>query len=161
MFEVRQSAIHGNGVFATERIPAGTHICDYRGELIDANEMLRRQNLRDGNATNYVMAIDDDHFIDATEIIENNPTRFINHSCNENCEAIWDAPTQIMKIIAQREIVPGEELSFDYGFDLLNFFQHRCHCGAKNCCGYIVAKPLRGALFRKLARHKRARGNGC
>ncbi|MCR5183420.1 MAG: SET domain-containing protein-lysine N-methyltransferase [Opitutales bacterium] len=156
MIVVRHSPIHGNGVFATSAIPAGTRICDYLGEIIDLEEVEHRQKSADGNDI-YIMAIDEKYFIDATRLVENNPARFINHSCDENCDAVWDPAEKRLKIIAKRNITPGEELSFDYGFELIDFFKHPCRCGSKNCCGYIVAKPLRGSLFKKLAKHNRAK----
>lgn len=156
MIEVRRSQIHGNGVFASVFIPAGTHVCDYLGEFIDADELARREEKRRGNGEIFTMAVDDGCFIDATDFVENNPARFINHSCDENCEAVWDAAARVMRIFSLRDIAAGEELSFDYGFDLSRFFEHPCRCGSPSCRGFIVAKPLRGALLRKLAGHKRA-----
>lgn len=158
MISVRQSPVHGNGVFATENIPAGTLICIYRGELISAEEADRRSEARSPNlpaSPIYIFEIDENFCIDATNTGTENPARFINHSCNENCEAIWNERERRLEIRALRDIVAGEELSFDYGFGLAGFFEHPCRCGAKNCVGYIVAAPLRPALLRKLAGKKR------
>ena len=65
-----------------------------------------------------------------------NPARRINHSCAPNCESqqgrgrIW--------IVARRDIAPGEELTFDYGFPYSEWRDHPCRCGAAECAGYIV-----------------------
>ena len=161
--EVRSSPIHGSGVFAVEAIAAGTRVAEYRGELIDAETLERRAEARSreagAGAPVYFFEIGDGRFIDATDVVADNPARFINHSCDENCEAVWDARERRMEIVATRAIAAGEELSFDYGFGLAGFFEHPCRCGAKNCCGFIVAKPLRAALMRRLARHARAKEN--
>lgn len=161
--EVRRSAIHGDGVFALEEIPAGTCVAEYRGEVISRDELERRseessREIGQGERLPiYFFEVEDDCFIDATDCVEDNPARYINHACDENCEAIWNARERRMEIIALRDIAAGEELSFDYGFGLAGFFEHPCRCRSKNCCGYIVAKYLRPALMKKLARHARAR----
>ncbi len=158
MISVRQSPVHGNGVFATENIPAGTLVCVYGGELISSEEVERRSEARSKAASDapiYIFEIDENFCIDATNTGIENPARFINHSCNENCEAVWNERERRLEIRTLREILPGEELSFDYGFGLAGFFEHPCRCGSANCAGYIVARPLRPALFRKLARMKK------
>ncbi|RLE47727.1 SET domain-containing protein, partial [Candidatus Woesearchaeota archaeon] len=85
-----------------------------------------------------------------------NTARWINHSCNPNCETIninghiW--------IVALRDIRKGEELSYDYGYSLDDFEEHPCHCGSKNCVGYIVAEKYRKKLRKILeARQKKKR----
>lgn len=163
MIEVRNSPIHGNGVFALKPIDAGTRIAEYRGEIISRSELEHRAETRSReagqgeNLSIYYFEVEDDCFIDATDLTEENPARYINHACDENCEAIWNARERRMEIVAVRDIAAGEELSFDYGFDLAGFFEHPCRCASVNCCGYIVAKPLRPALMKKLARHARAK----
>ena len=159
MISVRQSPIHGSGVFATEKIPAGTLVCIYTGELISSEEAEKRSEARSREtplAPIYIFEIDENLCIDATDTGTENPARFINHSCDENCEAVWNARERRMEIRALRNIAPGEEISFDYGFGLAGFFEHPCRCGARNCVGYIVARPLRPALLRKLAKKKRS-----
>lgn len=161
--EVRRSPIHGNGVFAKTEIPPGTLVAEYRGEIISEDELERRADLRsreeaDGSATTYFFAIGDGFFIDAANVTEGNPARYINHSCEENCETRWNALTRKMEIFSLQTIRKGEEITFDYGFELAGFFEHPCRCGSRNCCGFIVAKILRPALLKKRARHARASG---
>lgn len=155
VISVRHSSIHGFGVFAEENIAAGTFICEYKGEIISAEEAEKRAALRERenrSAPIYLFEIDEKNCIDATDTKTENPARFINHSCDENCDAIWNAKARRLEIFAKRDIRTGEELSLDYGFGLAGFFEHPCRCGAKNCIGFIVAKPLRTALLRRLAR---------
>lgn len=168
MIEIRKSPVHGFGVFATRGIPAGTLIGEYTGEMISAAEAAARaeaRSLQNPRAPIYIFELDAEHFIDASAGTENPSAgtisagadfaRFINHSCDENCEAL--ARERRIEIRAIRDIRAGEELSLDYGFALAGFFERPCRCGAKNCAHYIVAKPLRPALLRKIAAHSRAR----
>ena len=67
-----------------------------------------------------------------------NIARLINHSCDPNCEA-WITGKRIF-IHALRDIHPGEELTFDYGFDIDSYEEHPCLCGRENCVGYIVSR---------------------
>jgi uncharacterized protein len=72
-----------------------------------------------------------------------NVSRFINHSCDPNCEAIVTKGRVF--IHAQRDIEPGEELGYDYWFVLedphtaANKALYPCRCGSKNCRGTLLA----------------------
>jgi hypothetical protein len=70
-----------------------------------------------------------------------NPARLINHSCEPNCDAEEDDRERIW-IVSRRSIQRGEELSYNYGYDLKDFWSYPCRCGAANCVGYIVAEKL-------------------
>ncbi len=80
----QHSSIHGTGGFARTNIAAGTELIEYVGEKIDKAESLRRCEL--DNA--YIFFIDDTHDLDGN--VESNPARFLNHSCEPNCEALED-----------------------------------------------------------------------
>jgi len=140
----RSSPIHGTGGFATIDIPAGTRVIEYLGEIITKQESLAR--CERGNE--YIFAIDEEHDLDGN--VDGNPARFVNHSCEPNCEAqfvdgrIW--------LVAIREIRAGEEVTFNYGYDLCDYREHPCHCGAKTCVGYIVAEEF----FEHVRRRSRA-----
>jgi hypothetical protein len=69
-----------------------------------------------------------------------NPARFLNHSCAPNCEAQF-ADGRIW-LVAIRDIRAGEELTFNYGYDLTDYREHPCRCGAVSCVGYIVAEEF-------------------
>lgn len=64
--------------------------------------------------------------------------RFINHSCDPNCTTrIFSTDgTKRIAIMAKRDIVPGEELFYDYKFEFeADEAAIPCHCGAKICRG--------------------------
>jgi SET domain-containing protein len=130
--EVRQSAIHGTGGYARRDIPAGTRIVEYVGERIPKEESNRRCEANN----EYIFIIDDQWDLDGLQSW--NPARFINHSCTPNCEAEWDEDR--IFIVALRDIKQGEELSFNYGYDLEDYEDHKCQCRTPKCVGYILAE---------------------
>jgi len=132
--EVRPSIIHGEGLFARVAIAAGTRVVQYIGEKISKAESLRR--CEHGN--NFVFALDDKQDLDGN--VPWNLARFLNHSCAASCEAMADGGR--IWIVARRDIEPGEELTFNYGYDLVDYHEHACHCGALECAGFIVAEQF-------------------
>ncbi len=150
---VKRSAIHSTGVYALKHIPSGTRVIEYVGERITKKESDRRgealvkknKNSRK-NGSVYLFELNHRHDIDGN--VPYNTARFINHSCDPNCE------TQVVKgriwIVAMRDIQSGEEITYDYGYDLDEYEDHRCFCGSPDCPGYIVASHHRSKLKRIL-----------
>ena len=157
--EVRGSEIHGRGVYATCFIPKEAPIIEYFGEKIDKQESERRalrqhaKALKTGDAAVYIFTLSKRYDIDGN--FPWNTARLINHSCNPNCEA-WIVGRKIV-IHALYNIQAGEELTFDYGFDVDCYEDHPCLCGAANCKGYIVSRQQWAELEQrlKLAARKR------
>jgi len=132
--EVRCSTIHGTGGFARKDIFVGAHLIEYVGEKITKAESQKRCEADNG----YIFTLDEEHDLDGN--VPWNPARFINHSCAPNCEAELDDGR--IWIIALRDIETGEELSFNYGYDLEDYREQPCRCGAVECVGYIVAEEF-------------------
>lgn len=132
--EVRQSAIHGTGGYARREIAAGRRLIEYVGDRISKEESSRRCEA--GNE--YIFTIDEQWDLDGK--VAWNPARFINHSCTPNCEAEWDESR--IFINALRDIQPGEELTFNYNYDLEDYKDHPCRCGTMACVGFIVAEEF-------------------
>ena len=130
----RKSPIHGLGGFARLPIPKATRIIEYVGERIDKQESLRRCEADNP----YIFALDAQWDLDGS--IASNPARFLNHSCAPNCEAEWDG--ECIWIVALRNIASGEEITFNYGFDLESYHEYPCHCGSPDCVGFIVAEEF-------------------
>lgn len=159
--EVRGSAIHGRGVFASCKVPKDTEIIEYVGEKISKTESDRRgwerfdRARETGEAAVYLFTLNDDWDIDGD--VEWNSARLINHSCDPNCEAVIDEDR--IWISALRDLDEGEELFFNYGFDLENFEGHPCRCGSARCVGYIVGEEywpeLKGLLKKKAEKKQR------
>jgi SET domain-containing protein len=128
------SRIHGLGGFAKTGIPEGRRLMQYVGEIIDKQESLCR--CEQNNV--YLFALNERHDIDGN--VPWNPARYLNHSCSPNCEAEVDED-QIW-IVAARDIRAGEELTFNYGFDLESYRDYLCCCGSPNCVGFIIAEEF-------------------
>lgn len=154
--EVRGSDIHGRGVYATKPIPQGARIIEYVGMLIDKQESekrgIRQQQVADetGDAAVYIFTLNKRFDIDGD--VPWNTARLINHSCAPNCEA-WVEGRRIF-IHALRDIEAGEELSFDYGFDVETWEDHPCRCGQNECVGYIVSREQWDQLAERRARKR-------
>jgi SET domain-containing protein len=144
--QTRRSGVHGKGVFALVDIAEGETIIEYVGEVISWPEAQRRHphNPEDPNHTFY-FHIDEDHVIDA--LFGGNSSRWINHSCDANCEA--DEQEGRIFIKARRNITAGEELNYDYGLIIDERYtpklkaEYPCWCGTKKCRGTLLA-PKRG-----------------
>jgi len=140
--EVRDSGIHGRGVYASCFIAKETKIIEYVGELVDKKESERRalsqhaKSLKTGDAAVYIFTLSKTYDIDGN--VPWNTARLINHSCSPNCEA-WIEGRKIY-IHALKDINQGEELTFDYGFDVDCYEDHPCLCGRNGCVGYIVGR---------------------
>ena len=154
--KIGHSSIHQKGLFATCAIKAGTDIIQYIGEKISKDESTRRAlewevKAREiGEGMVYIFELDEDWDVDGR--LGDNPARYMNHSCDGNCEAInYDGE---IWIVARRDISAGEELLFDYGYDMEHFLDHPCNCGADNCIGYIVREDQRRKVKRLIKNKK-------
>ena len=142
-FALRKSAIAGRGAFATRKIPKGACIIEYRGERIGQDEADRRYPEEEGKPHHtFLFTLDDETVVDAA--VKGNAARFLNHSCDPNCEAVIE--DERIWIHALRDIAPGTELVYDYQFILDEPHtpaakrRYPCRCGARNCRGTILAK---------------------
>lgn len=157
--EARTSAIHGQGLFATRRMRKGMRVIEYLGERIDKEESNRRglelfeQAKETGGASVYIFDVNEDWDLDGDKPY--NPARLINHSCEPNCEMVNEDDR--LYLYALRDIEKGEELSFDYGYDIEHYMDHPCRCGTPSCVGYIVNSAQRPKLRRMLKRKEKER----
>ena len=147
-FELRRSAIQGQGAFATRAIRRGTRIIEYTGERISHDEADHRyDDTGMGRHHTFLFSIDKSTVIDAA--VNGNEARFINHSCAPNCEAIDER--KHIYIEAIRDIAPGEELTYDYAYERDGTEDeewerlYMCRCGAPTCRGTILAPQKKRA----------------
>jgi SET domain-containing protein len=142
-FEIRESPMQGHGGFAVRTIPAGTRLIEYAGQRLTPVEADARYPDVEGERHHtFLFAIDDDVVIDAA--FEGNEARFINHSCDPNCDAVIEDGRIWIETI--RDVAAGEELAYDYAYVLEERHtpaakrRFPCSCGAVNCRGTILAK---------------------
>ena len=140
---VRRSKLHGNGVFAARKIPRA-RIIEYGGQRISAKEADRRHPTNpDDPFHTFFFALSSGRVIDGGD--EGNDARWINHSCEPNCEAQEGKHGKRVYIVAVRDIARGEELSYDYGLVLDGRITkalrdgYRCLCGTPPCRGTMLA----------------------
>ena len=143
-FEVRRSPVHGQGAFALRRIPKGTRIIEYLGERVSHQEADRRYETKDANdAHTFLFIVDSRTVIDAG--VGGNEARFLNHSCNPNCESVIE--NRRVYVEAVRTIEPGEEITYDYQIQredddppgIEEVFA--CRCGFAQCRGTMLWPP--------------------
>ncbi|TRY85074.1 hypothetical protein DNTS_020861, partial [Danionella cerebrum] len=130
-----RSRIQGLGLYAARELEPYMMVIEYIGTIIRNEVANRKEKMYEAqNRGVYMFRIDSEHVIDAT--ITGGPARYINHSCAPNCIAEVVTFERGHKIIisSNRPIQRGEELCYDYKFDLEDD-QHKipCHCGAVNC----------------------------
>jgi SET domain-containing protein len=161
LYVVRNSPIHGRGVFATRYIRAGTKIVEYTGERISNREADRRyDDTHMKRHHTFLFTLDKKTCIDGAIETGGGDASYINHSCDPNCEAIITGKK--IFIHALRGIYPGTELAYDYQYErtgkgdtkLEKFYF--CKCGAENCRGSIMKAPK----TRKSAKRPRSRRAG-
>lgn len=122
--KVKRSA-HGLGLFATGPIKKSEVVAEYWGPIISEEEA-------DRLAGKYLFELDDQLAIDGRN--RKNVARYINHSCNPNCEPQEHNKNRIF-IVAKRSINAGEEFRYNYGKEY--WIEHikpigcRCGCGGK------------------------------
>lgn len=129
----------GWGLAAGQPIRKGQFVIQYIGEVynITSDIGLARQIRYRSSECTYLMSVCHNEVIDPTR--KGNLARFINHSCNPNCETQkWNVMGEVcIGIFAKRNIEEDEELSFDYSFDTHKTRYTKCLCGAPNCQIYL------------------------
>lgn len=152
LVEVRDSPVHGRGVFALAFIPRGTRIIEYLGERLSHKAADDRYDDHDENDNHTFLFIVDKHtVIDAA--VGGNDARFINHQCEGNCESVIEH--RRVFIDAARDIAAGDELGYDYEIgrekdDPPNVDEiYACRCGSPQCRGTMLWPPKKEPAKRR------------
>ncbi|MFH1409655.1 MAG: SET domain-containing protein-lysine N-methyltransferase [Nanoarchaeota archaeon] len=142
---LRQSRVHHKGIFAKKFIPKGKELIEYVGRKISkkegdriADEHIENNKNDPTNGKVYVFELNKRYDLDGN--VPWNTARFINHSCDPNCEVV-DIKSHLW-ITAIRDIKKGEELYYNYGYDLEDYQDHPCRCGSEKCIGFILDEEL-------------------
>ncbi len=134
--EVRQSSVHGRGLYAEQFISEGARVIEYTGEHVSWEAAPDD----DSDPHTFNFGLDNGEVINPE--IGGNDARWINHSCNPNCEAIEEDDRVF--IYAIRDIQAGEELLYDYRLEIdepiteASKKKFACLCGASNCRGTML-----------------------
>jgi len=158
LVEVRDSPVHGRGVFAAAAIAKGTRILEYLGDRISHKAADERYEDHDENDNHtFLFIVDKNTVIDAG--VGGNDARFINHQCEGNCESVIE--NRRVFIDATRDIAPGDELGYDYEIgrekdDPPNVDEiYACRCGSPKCRGTMLWPPKK--TIEKKSRKSKAR----
>ena len=159
-FAIRTSKIQGKGAFSTRRIAKGARIIEYLGECIDEHESdVRYPDDEMGRHHTFLFSIGD-----GTRVLDAGPlewpAKFINHSCDPNCEAIEEEDGRVF-ISALKNIAEGVELSYDYAYE--RTAEHTdadeklyiCRCGSPKCRGTIMAPPKAAKKSKKKGKKRK------
>lgn len=141
--EVKESKIHGRGVFAKELIYKGERAAAFGGHIITAREM-RKLARRDQELSIYPFQVDEYVWMGPVSREELDFAECFNHSCDPNA----GFEGQIM-LVAMRDIQPGEEITFDYVMCEFQDFEMECHCGSLGCRGIIKSSDWENPELQK------------
>ena len=140
----------GKGLKTARDIPAGTFIMEYVGEVIDWEEYGDRDDKykKEGLIHRYFLLLDsipdtdeENIYIDSQK--KANKTRYINHSCDPNCNMEkWDVGKEKrMAVYTNQALAKDTELTFDYKWEAMGAEpQIKCYCGSENCRGFVDYK---------------------
>ncbi len=155
---VRNSPVHGRGVFATRNIPADTFLIEYEGERISDKEASKRHGLDPENPYHtFFFSLESGKMIDGG--VDGSDARWINHACEPNCEAREEKKR--VNIYALRDIKRGEELNYDYGLVVEDRQTkalkkaYECRCGAETCRHTMLAPPEKKKKDKKKSKAKK------
>src|SRR5688572_21910559 len=157
LIEVRNSPVHGRGVFAAAPIAKGARIIEYLGERMSHEAADARYEDHDESDNHtFLFIVDKNTVIDAG--VSGNDARFINHQCEGNCESVIE--NRRVFIDATRDIAAGEELGYDYEIgrekdDPPNVDEiYACRCGSPKCRGTMLWPPKKEAVKRRSAKRQ-------
>uniref|UniRef100_A0A673KEY7 Histone-lysine N-methyltransferase, H3 lysine-36 specific n=1 Tax=Sinocyclocheilus rhinocerous TaxID=307959 RepID=A0A673KEY7_9TELE len=141
--EIFRTLSRGWGLRSVSDIKKGAFVNEYVGEVIDEEECRARiKHAQENNICNfYMLTLDKDRIIDAGP--KGNQSRFMNHSCQPNCETQkWtvNGDTRV-GLFALEDIPTGVELTFNYNLECLGNGKTVCKCGAPNCSGFLGVRP--------------------
>ncbi|RVE67214.1 hypothetical protein OJAV_G00115150 [Oryzias javanicus] len=135
----------GWGIRTKEPLRAGQFIIEYLGEVVSEQEFRSRMMEQYfSHSGQYCLNLDSGMVIDSYRM--GNEARFINHSCDPNCEMQKWSVNGVYRIglFALKDVNSGTELTYDYNFHSFNTEeQQACKCGSESCRGIIGGKSQR------------------
>jgi len=140
--EVRESKIHGHGLFAVADIAKDEIVAIKGGHIVDRKTLREKITPALGRVE---IQIDDDLFIaPVTEQERELSMLFSNHSCEPNLGVRGE-----ITFVAMRDIRAGEELTHDWAMTDDEDYSVECNCGAANCRKILTGKDWQRADLQK------------
>ena len=131
----------GLGLFATKPIKRAAYIATYRGRRIAPEEAARRE----ARGASYMFEINKRWTIDGSP--RWNVARYINHSCRPNAKPVGRNGGIV--IVALRRIEPGEEITYEYGSEYLEYLVAKGGCRCSSCRAKVARRRRQRAAARK------------
>jgi uncharacterized protein len=131
----------GLGMFATRPITRAAYIATYRGRRISTEEADRRE----ARGARYMFELNSRWTIDGAP--RWNLARYINHSCKPNARPVGRKGGIV--IVTLRRIEPGEEITYDYGKEYLQYFLQNGGCRCVACRRKRAARRRKQRQARK------------
>jgi len=131
--EVRESKIHGRGLFATADIAKNEVVAVKGGHIISRKQLRGKVTPRLGPVE---IQIGEDLFIaPVTEDEREGSMLYSNHSCDANIGMRGE-----ITFVAMRDIRAREELTHDWATTDDDDYSVKCNCSAPNCRGTLTGK---------------------
>ena len=131
--ELRESKIHGRGLFATADIAKDEVVAVKGGHIISRKQLREKVTPRLGPVE---IQIGEDLFIaPVTEDEREGSMLYSNHSCDANIGMRGE-----ITFVAMRDIRAGEELTHDWATTDDDDYSVKCNCGGPNCRGTLTGK---------------------
>ena len=155
----KKSPLHGSGLFAARNIKKGEQVIEYIGDKVTkregdkrADKQIKKAEKNKKNGMVYVFELNKKYDIDGG--VARNYARFINHSCDPNCEV--EITNNEIWISSIKRIKKGSELTYNYGYSFdTDYEEHICKCGSKKCVGYILSDDDWPKLKKELKKKKK------
>tara|TARA_Y100001970_G_scaffold281021_1_gene390973 strand:- start:288 stop:785 length:498 start_codon:yes stop_codon:yes gene_type:complete len=153
----KKSILHGSGLFALKDIKKGEKVIQYIGDKVTkkegdkrAEKQIKKAEKNKKNGMVYVFELNKKYDIDGG--VPSNYARFINHSCDPNCEV--EITNNEIWISSIKKIKKYKELTYNYGYPFESDYEdHICKCGSRKCVGYILSDDD----WPKLKKHEKKR----
>lgn len=154
---VRNSKIHGKGVFAKRPIRKGTKVIEYTGDIISVKEAdkIGVQQDDQGHSHTMLFTVDDKRVINGNT---GGDAKYINHGCDPNCEAVQYGDKVFIESL--RAIPQGQELTYDYHLVVDGKItedvkkEYACFCGSPDCRGTQIDAKIVKKSEKKQAKKK-------
>ena len=131
--DVRESKIHGRGLFATADIAKNEIVAVKGGHIVDRKSLREKITPMLGPVE---IQIDDNLFIAPVSDEERELSMlYLNHSCDPNLGVRGE-----ITFVAMRDIRVGEELTHDWAMTDDDEYSMECNCGASGCRQILTGK---------------------